>query len=232
MKNSEDMSMEQERGTHILVLLDRSGSMAAIADDVIGGFNQFLEDQLREGPDARITLVQFDSVDAQEFVMAGSPIADARPLTRQTYVPRGGTPLLDATAKLIEHGRAAEAQRAMAGLPQERIVFVSITDGQENQSREHDLAQVKGMIRAREEQGWVFVFLSAALDAYGDALRLGINAGSIQGFEHSREGVHQAMNSLSRKLVDFRRGRVAPGPDGFFGKDKPAEAHRSRKTRK
>jgi hypothetical protein len=63
--------------THIYPLIDRSGSMSAIVGDVVGGFNQFLADQQRDGSDARITIVQFDSQDPQEVIMASAPIREA-----------------------------------------------------------------------------------------------------------------------------------------------------------
>src|SRR5690606_34951540 len=81
---------------HFYVLLDRSGSMASMVDDVIGGFNQLIADQQADGPDARITLVQFDSQDPQEVLIDARRVSVSRPLSRATFVPRGGTPLLDA----------------------------------------------------------------------------------------------------------------------------------------
>jgi len=62
--------------THIYILLDRSGSMSSIANDVIGGFNQYMKQQKENGPDAKVTLVQFDSQDPQEVVVASAPIVE------------------------------------------------------------------------------------------------------------------------------------------------------------
>ena len=69
------------RKTHIYILLDRSGSMSSIANDVIGGFNQMIKDQKANGPDAKVTLVQFDSQDTQAVIVAGAPIAEITDLT-------------------------------------------------------------------------------------------------------------------------------------------------------
>jgi hypothetical protein len=218
--------------THIHILLDRSGSMASIAGDVIGGFNTFLKEQQASGPDARITLVQFDSQNAQDTILSGAPIMDAKPLNGDIYQPRGGTPLLDATGRLIARAMLEEQLRAQNDLPKEDIVFVSITDGEENQSREYTLEQVRDLIAAREAAGWTFVFLSAALDAYGDATKLGIKAGSIQAFMADNGGVGKAMESMSYQMRYFRekkRGGLAAENDDFFGEDKPAEEDRKRR---
>jgi hypothetical protein len=74
--------------THIVILIDRSGSMQSIAGDVIGGYNQFLRGQQANGDDARVTFVQFDSQDPQEVIVAGAPISEVVPLSETTFVPR------------------------------------------------------------------------------------------------------------------------------------------------
>ena len=93
----------------IYVLLDRSGSMSPMVDDVLGGFNNLLAELNRDGSTATMTLVQFDSGDPLDVVADAVPVAEMRPLDRETYVPRGGTPLLDATGRLVN--RAAGQRR-------------------------------------------------------------------------------------------------------------------------
>lgn len=212
--------------THIHILLDRSGSMAAIAPDVIGGFNTFLRDQQANGADARITLVQFDSGNAQEVILAGAPIMEAAPLNSKIFQPRGGTPLLDATGRLIERARMEAELRATNALPKEDIVFVSITDGEENQSREYTLERVRQMIKECEADNWTFVFLSAGLDAYGEAGKMGLGRKGTQAFAASGRSVSMAMHSLSTSMSTHReRFRKGQGADdgGFFAEGKLAE---------
>lgn len=221
--------------THIVILIDRSGSMQSIASDVIGGFNQFLAAQQSDGSDARVTLVQFDSQDPQEVVVAGAPISEVVPLSEATFVPRAGTPLLDATGRLISRISANEAGRVSAGLPAEDILFVSITDGEENESNEFSLEQVRELIAAKSKAGWNFVFLSAALDAYADARAMGVHAGATQAFAADRDGVDHAFKSLSEKTANWRaakrQGRNLRDAE-FFGDDKRAEADRESRSRR
>jgi uncharacterized protein YegL len=218
--------------THIYVLLDRSGSMASIAGDVIGGFNTFLKDQQVNGSDARVTLVQFDSQDPQEIVASSVPIAEITPLTPNTFVPRGGTPLLDATGKLIGRARLNEQLRAENGLDAEDIVFVTITDGHENSSNEFSLRTISDLIAQCEEQGWVFVFLSAAFNAYADASVMGVKHGNIQAFESSGDGAQLAFESLSSNLSTLRekkrRGEFRSEEDFFAAKEAEEELRRKR----
>lgn len=220
--------MTTETNTHIYALLDRSGSMSSIANDVIGGFNTFIREQKKEGSDVRVTLVQFDSLDRQEIVAAGVPIDEMVDLTSDTFVPRGGTPLLDATGLLIARARMNQELRAQNSLPEEDIVFVTITDGEENESSEYTLPQVKKLIEQCEAQGWTFVFLSAALDAYGDASRMGMKGGNIQAFSASSHGADLAFTSLSTNISKLRKEKKAGTwkQDADFFDEKIAEEER------
>jgi len=216
--------------THIYILLDRSGSMGSIANDVIGGFNQYMTQQKENGPDAKVTLVQFDSQDPQEVVVASAPISEIVDLTPETFIPRGGTPLFDATGLLIGRARVEAAAREATGLQKEDILFISVTDGEENQSSEYSLSQIKKLVKECEKSGWTFVFLSAALDAYGDAERIGVKHGNIQAFDGTAQGTHLAFYSLAMKTSEFRNKKrmfEAAENDDFFGSDKPAEDDRN-----
>jgi len=204
---------------HIYILLDRSGSMASIAPDVIGGFNTFLDEQRAAGPDARITLVQFDSMDAHGVILNGVPIAEAQHLTPAVFSPRGGTPLLDATAQLIALADAAATARQNAGLPPEQVVFVSITDGEENSSTRHTLPQVRALIDERTAQGWLFVFLSAALDAYGEAGAMGVHRMNTRTFTHDGAGAANALHEFSACMMSLREDLVEKRSKPWFFKE-------------
>ena len=216
---------------HLYVLLDRSGSMAATADDVISGFNKLLAEQQAAGPDALITLVQFDSQDPAEVVAEAIPILEMTALDAATFQPRGATPLLDATGLLLTRAAARAQLLAADGTPAEDVVVVSITDGHENASSELSLAQVRAMVEDRIAAGWTFVFLGAALDVYGEAGDLGYDTRSTQAFDASPVGTREAFSSLShatrKHREKVRRGDRFDKGD-FFEGDKTAENHRRR----
>jgi hypothetical protein len=217
---------------HIYVLLDRSGSMATMAEQVVAGFNRLVREQQADGHDARMTLVQFDDVDSHDVVLDAVPVAELVPLRHGQFEPRGMTPLLDATGLLIGRATGRQADLAALGHAAERILFVTITDGQENDSHEFDRGRIVQLVRAKEAEGWSFVFIGAGLDAYGEAGGLGYDTRSTQSFAPDGTGADLAFASLSQKTTDFRgkvRGGLAFDQADFFEDDKPAEADRTRR---
>lgn len=223
-------SKKQKPTVHFYVLLDRSGSMEAMKADVIGGFNDFLRTQRETYGRALMTMVQFDSQDAHDVITQASDLADVAELTPEKFRPRGGTPLLDATARLIEVVLGREAKRQALEKPAEEIVFITITDGEENQSRHTTLDQVKRLVEAGHEAGWNFVYLGAGLDAYGDAQRLGYHADSVQAFDADGKGAELMWKSVTRASLQLR-GDVhadrAFNKAAYFRGVKEAEARRN-----
>jgi hypothetical protein len=178
--------------------------MAPIANDVIGGFNTFIDEQIRNGADARMTIVQFDSQDPQDVTIWGAPLPEITHLDSQTFEPRGGTPLLDATGLLIGRTMVDQSARIAAGLQAEDIIFVTITDGEENQSHEFNLAQIRELIEKRTEDGWSFIYLSAGIDAYADAAQMGIHSGDTQQWKRDGKNARLAFSSTSDAVSNMR----------------------------
>jgi hypothetical protein len=178
--------------------------MAPIANDVIGGFNTFIDEQIRNGADARMTIVQFDSQDPQDVTIWGAPLPEITHLDSQSFVPRGGTPLLDATGLLIGRTMVDQSARIAAGLQAEDIIFVTVTDGEENQSREFNLAQIRELVEKRTEEGWAFIYLSAGIDAYADAAQMGIHSGDTQQWKRDGKNARLAFSSTSDAISNMR----------------------------
>ena len=194
--------------SHITVILDRTGSMAGIRQDVIGGFNAFLHKQQALPDTASFTLVQFDSQDPYEVLQKAVPIAQAQALTMDTYVPRASTPLYDAIGRGILDLEVTLAEMRDAERPAQ-VVFVIVTDGEENASRDFDRARVTRLISAKKKLGWQFVFLSADVAAFADAGRMGVQADERLYFDLSKQGNDAAWASVSDKLGKFRSGRAS-----------------------
>ena len=157
--------------THVYVLLDRSGSMSAIADDTVGGFAAFIREQQAVAGRCRLSLAQFD--DMYERVYASVDIQDVPALDLQ---PRGSTALHDAMVRLI-----GEAGAELAALPEDQrpgtVLVAVLTDGQENSSREATGDLVKALVQpAAGQWGWQFTYLGANQDAVLTAGGLGIRA--------------------------------------------------------
>ena len=203
--------------THISVVLDRSGSMADTKSDTIGGFNQFLQDQKDVEGEATLTLAQFD--DHYEVLSDMVPIVDAVDLTNETYTPRGYTALLDALGRTIndtEHKISQEREKP------ERVIFVVITDGEENSSREFTRDQIMEMInRHRDEDEWEFVFIGANQDAIQAGGSLGVRDGSTMNYVASPIGTQTMYRGLSQSLTNYRTSAIAP--DEFFSEEDKKE---------
>ena len=157
--------------TDITLVVDRSGSMEAIREDAQGGVNAFIREQAGQPGEALLTLVQFDT--EYEFIHRGVPIGQA---PEYKLVPRGATALLDAVGRAIN-----ETGERLAKMPEEDrpglVVFVVMTDGLENSSKEFDKAQIKKMIQHQQDEfNWHFTFLGANQDAFAEAGAMGIDA--------------------------------------------------------
>jgi hypothetical protein len=194
---------------HIHFLLDRSGSMAAMAPDVVGGFNAFLAGQQALPGKSRMTLVQFDSGDPFEVLTDAVPLGRMRGLTARTFQPRGGTPLWDAMGELLTRAAARADQRRLLGKRPEETVIAVFTDGEENQSTRFGAAEIRRLIEARKEDGWTFVFLGAGLDAYAEGGRIGVGVGSTQSFTPDGAGARLAFSELDHHLAVYRAAPAA-----------------------
>lgn len=207
---------------HVYFLLDRSGSMNQLTDDVIGGFNAFRKEQITDDVTTLMTFVQFDSQDSQSMLTRALDIREVPELTTATYVPRGGTPLYDAMGELIATARIRHD--ACGGA--EDVIFVVFTDGHENDSDEYDREKIFTLVEKSQELGWTFVFLGANQDSYAEGGRIAFDRRSIQNFDASADGVSRAFRSTSRALLR-EKGKIAHGvgrtPRDFFEGDKEAE---------
>lgn len=188
----------------ITILLDRSGSMASIADDTIGGFNKFLQSQKDAPGEAVLSLHQFD----HEYltVIDAKDIKSAKKLDHESYVPRGNTALLDAVGRSVVSTGERLAKMDEKDRPG-KVVFVIITDGQENSSKEYTLAKVKEMIKhQRENYKWEFVFLGADQDAFLAGTGLGVVGANTMKFAKNSIGTQAFYAATADNLTAFRTG--------------------------
>lgn len=191
--------------THICLVLDRSGSMAVILTDTIGGFNSFLKAQ-RETPSyATITLRMFAQVAfVPEYQF--KPVAEAALLSTDNYRPGGQTALYDAIGLSIK-----ETGEQLSAMPESerpsKVVFAILTDGYENASRLYGPDVLAQMIKHQTETyGWTFVFLGANQDAILTAAALNIAAGQTMTFAANAVGTASAYDSLSEQVRSYRLG--------------------------
>lgn len=214
---------------HIAIVLDRSGSMASIADDVVGGFNTYLAEQQKVRGLARLTLAQFDSEDPFEVLVDGKDLREVVPLAREAYQPRGSTPLFDAIGRMIARIDADVVSRNAAGEPAEDQVVVVLTDGMENASREFTRADVLALIERRRSSGWVFVFLGADQDSLSAGGAIGVAGPNTRDWAKSKQGVEQLYRDLDRSTTLHREKPAAirrQDADRFYVPEEEGETAR------
>lgn len=191
--------------TELIFILDKSGSMAGLEQDTIGGFNALIEKQRKLSGDVRVTTVLFNQ--AYELLHDRIPLAGVSPLTETEYAVGGTTALLDAIGSAIQ--KAANAQKG-AGEDQraDRIMFVITTDGMENASCEYDYKKVQEMIgKMKGRSDWEFIFLGANIDAIATAKKFGVKEEFAVNYHADAEGTELNFNVLSEAVSSFRTGK-------------------------
>src|SRR3990167_653325 len=189
--------------TDITVLLDRSGSMASIKEPMETAFNTFVAEH-KAVPTTRISLIQFDDVDPQEVVYQGVPVSYVEKLVLR---PRGTTPLLDAFCEAID-----KTGQRLANIPEsdrpDHVLFVVITDGQENASKTRQRYDVRNRVTQQTNHyKWQFVYLGANQDAIKEAQSLGISHDWAMNYTASAAGTRGMAQSLTANTVAYAINR-------------------------
>ena len=189
--------------TELVFILDRSGSMAGLEADTIGGFNAMLQKQRGEPGEAVISTVLFDN--ETEVIHDRIPLDRVPRLTEKEYYVRGCTALLDAVGGAIHHIGNVHKYAREEDRP-EKTLFVITTDGMENASRRYTYDKVKSMIeRQREKYGWEFLFLGANIDAAREAARFGIRADCAADYHADSIGTEAVYESVCEAVCQVRR---------------------------
>lgn len=174
--------LNQMADRSLIFLLDRSGSMETCRDDTIGGFNSFVKDQAALG--GKLTLIQFD----HEILISYSDVdlKNIKPLTTETFEPRGSTALLDAIGTTIKSEKSSNP------------LVIILTDGQENASCKYTKAHIKDLIEQKTKDGWTFMYLGANQDAFAEAGAMGIAPACTMNYDANK--TPEAFRALSQTV--------------------------------
>jgi hypothetical protein len=199
--------------SHISLILDRSGSMGPIRDDVVGAVNTFFDDQRKVPGECSVTLVQFDDEAPYEKIYDGA-LTDAR-LDPKRYQPRGNTPLLDAVGKGI-----VDLGEKLAAMPEAdrpgKVIFVIQTDGQENSSKEWTFPRLKALIdQQTKDYNWQFVFLGADASAFNTASQMGIGGSNVLRYSNTGRNTKSTVAACSSNIASYRGAQGQSVIDGF-----------------
>ena len=190
--------------TELVFILDRSGSMAGLEADTIGGFNAMIEKQRNEPGEAFVSTVLFDH--CSEVIHDRVSLSKLPKLTEKDYYVRGCTALLDAVGSAISHIGNVHKYAREEDRP-EKTLFVITTDGMENASRRYGYDQVRQLItRQQEKYGWEFLFLGANIDAAREAARFGIREERAANYHADSKGTAVIYDAVSEAVRNVRNG--------------------------
>jgi len=207
--------------THISVIIDKSGSMHGTQTDTIGGFNTFLGEQQEVDGKGTLTLIQFD--DQYEVHEDMSPLNSVESLTHKTYAPRGSTALLDAIGKTINTTESKIKDLKKKDRP-EKVIFLIITDGHENASREFSKSNISEMVKRHEDDdGWDFVFIGANIDSFSEGGGMGVRACNTSNYISTSKGTRDLYNNLSGNMTSYRCRSNVGEKIGFFEEEDKIE---------
>jgi len=196
--------------TLVTLLLDRSGSMETVRDDTIGAINAYVDGLRASGDDFRFSLLTFTSDFAGDMqlerIMVANRVEDVKRLTRDDFVPHGGTPLIDAACATIDAVKSSLTGKSSSGT---KVVFAIQTDGDENMSRTHSWADLKSRIEGCEEAGWEFVFMGCGINAYKQGARMGLGADKTMSYGEGKAETEAAFRATAANTVMFASGAAS-----------------------
>ena len=203
--------------TEIVFILDRSGSMAGLEADTIGGYNSMLAKQKKEKGEAIISTVLFD--DRTEILHDRKNIQTVDRITDEEYYVRGCTALLDAVGGAIHHISRIQKEMPEEERP-EKTLFIITTDGLENASRWYSYEKVKRMVEKKKKRNhWEFVFLGANIDAVEVAGRFGVAANRAVRYECDSVGTALNFTVMSKMVSCARASSSAEDMEEAFDND-------------
>ncbi len=203
--------------TELVFILDRSGSMAGLESDTIGGFNSLIEKQRKQEGECYVSVVLFDN--ESEVLYDRVKLSEVRKMTEEDYTVRGCTALIDAIGGAIHHIGNIHKYARKEDVP-EHTMFVITTDGMENASHRYSRDKVKKMIEhEKEKYGWEFLFIGANIDAVQTAGRIGIGADRAVNYHADRKGTSVVFDAVSCTVGSMRSGNKIEGWNDSINRD-------------
>jgi len=202
--------------TEIVCVLDRSTSIhtSGLTEKTIEGFNSFLNEQKQLPGKAKLTLCLFDGGmgygygnsglvnKTYEIIYDRVDIKDVQELNNKTFVPKGMTAMYDAIGVTIDN---VYKQLKASKKKSDRVIFLIMTDGEENSSREYDQKTVFKLIEDRQKKDkWAFLFIGANIDTMKAGGGMGISKGNTMAYSNSGVGVNTAYRNMSASVASFR----------------------------
>ena len=201
-----EIIMTKNNTTELIFILDRSGSMAGLESDTIGGFNAMIEKQKKVDGECFVSTILFDN--ESEVLHDRLKLSEIKPMTDKDYTVRGCTALIDALGGAIKHIRNIHKYAREEDVPK-NTMFVITTDGMENASRRYSSEEVKRMIQHQKEKyGWEFLFIGANIDAVETARHYGIDEDRAVNYHADKMGTGVVYDTVAKAVRSVRESRA------------------------
>ncbi|MBQ4556793.1 MAG: VWA domain-containing protein [Clostridia bacterium] len=187
--------------TELVFIIDRSGSMAGLEEDTIGGFNAMIEKQKEVEGEVLVSTVLFSC--ESTVVHDRVRLEKVKPMTKKDYCVGGGTALLDAIGGAIHHIGNIHKYARREDVPAHTL-FVITTDGMENCSHKYSSNEIKKLIKKQEKRGWEFIFVAANIDAVETADSIGIRRERAANYTADTKGTANLYCAMAQTVTELR----------------------------
>ena len=206
------MARKKKPVLNVSFLLDMTGSMGSVKDATISGFNEYIGSLKARGDDIRFTLTLFNS-NAIKTLYKGATLSGVKPLDAKTYKPDNTTPLYDAVVQTV-----SATQKSLSGAEQD-VLFVVMTDGEENASTQYNRQKVFDLIKKKEAEGWTFAFLGANQEPWQVGASIGVAmADSAMNYDPAQPAM--AFRALDMATADYAANPQEAKKRGVFHRAK------------
>lgn len=190
LSDKDDDEGDDPSHLNVIFLLDESGSMSSCKDQTISGFNEYIQTLQKEKKKINVSLTKFSSTNVN-IVYSNVPISKVSLLTNDSYSPSGDTPLYDAIGRTVNQDKENK-----------KTLFIILTDGEENASKEYHRDDIVNLIKEQEKTGWSFVYLGADQNAWGHAQHLGIlHSGNVLSYKSM--DTHKMYGCLADQTIGY-----------------------------
>lgn len=186
--------------THIISILDTSGSMHGIIKDLVGSFDEFCSRQKEVPGDVTCSVYTFNTEVTNDASFVDVIAKSVTLPTRTT----GGTALYDAIGHaVIKEGVALD--KTPEDLRPSKVIVTILTDGEENSSREFTQSKVKSMLEHQQTKyGWEVIFMGANIDAVSVGASIGVKRQNSVQYEASSVGTKSVYKGLTDRVLRSR----------------------------
>lgn len=204
---------------YLVFILDRSGSMHGKEEAIAEFYNEQIKAAKEHNAGMKTTVWRrfFDNVPG---VLIIQDLDDVEKMTVKDIIINGSTALFDTVGftirELLKEPHINDEKTS--------VVFVIITDGQENNSVEFNAAKLKSLTEELEKsERWTFLYLGTDHDVYNQGFTITQNYGNMFQYTNTVEGVRSAGGLCAASISNYYVNRTNFGTTSIKGAFTPEQ---------